>query len=232
MYCIMEAIKKYCIVTGGSGGLGKSVCNLLPSIGLSPIVCYRSNEALAHEIANVNNGLVLRINLSDFITEEDFTRNIATLIDKNSIISGAILLASPPPLLNSINKIDVDSFENHLRVSVLSNQILLSYLINTHFKPNKNGFIIGISSIATGGLNSPPIRGMGSYIVAKTALEKLLEVYKEEFSWLKVKIFKPGYIATNMLNVFHPRIIELLRENNNISNPDEIASSIIKEICQ
>ena len=88
---IEENFKKYVLVVGGSGGLGKAICNELKKIGLIPIIGWCNNEDKALEIAEESNGIALKIDLLNPIdsftnlNKFKFSKNIVGVIHSGSL---------------------------------------------------------------------------------------------------------------------------------------------------
>ena len=222
--------KRFFLVTGGSGGIGSSVCRQLSSKGFLPIVGYRSNKEHAEKVAAESEGFAVELNLSI----EDSIINAVNLIQKklskDDLLSGVILGASPPPDLFPFSRLDSEHFLNQFQVNVNGPQVLLSMLIKSFFKKNKAGQVIGILSNAIGSQDKLPNTGMGAYIVAKSAMQSLLFVCTAEYPWLNISTVSPSFTDTKMLEVFDDRYIELVAKQNTILHPDDVAKNILKLI--
>ena len=64
--CNMATVSahSYILVTGGAGGIGSALCRLLPAIGITPIVGFKTNATQAHILANELNGFAVNIDLN------------------------------------------------------------------------------------------------------------------------------------------------------------------------
>lgn len=219
----------YFIVTGGSGGIGASICEQLSNIGITPIICYKTNYESANSIARKTNGIPLQL---DFSSPSEISRKLNTLIktiEDPSKIKGAIIAASPPPKIGAPVSIDTRDLENHFLISVIGVHVFLSNLIQL-FKKNKCGTIVSILSEAIGNSTLPPNKNMGAYVIAKTAQKTLLSLYSQEYPWLTIHTINPSFTKTKMLDVFDKRYIELLDNNSKIFEPSDIAKMVIRLI--
>ncbi len=57
--------QKWFLVSGGSGGIGAAVCDLLAARGFEPVVAYHRNAAAAEAVAQRSGGRSLALDLSD-----------------------------------------------------------------------------------------------------------------------------------------------------------------------
>ena len=228
--CDLEAMtkKSYILVTGGSGGIGSAVCRLCPSYGFTPIIGFNINSSFAKTLAKDLGGLAVRINMDDQNSILAATHFISEEIGASGPLIGVVLGASPPPDLGTFLKISQEQLSRQINVNLFGPAVLLQWLIKTNFKKDKSGTIVGILSEAIGSENEAPVTGMGSYVVAKSALKSLLTVCSAEYPWLNVKTVSPGFTKTPMLDVFDPRYIEIIQAKAKISSPEAVAQQIME----
>ena len=230
----MEAMTcmSYVFVTGGSGGIGSAVCRLCPSFGFTPIIGYNTNAAKAHILAKEIKGLAVRIDMSDGNSILSAVKIITKEIGTSGSLAAVVLGASPPPALEPFLKISNEQLSYQINVNLIGPNILLQTLMKSFFKKKKAGTVVGILTEAIGSEDRPPATGMGSYVVAKTALKSLLSICSAEYSWLKVRTVSPGFTKTPMLDVFDPRYLEMVHARTPILAPEEVAMHIMEQIEQ
>lgn len=230
--CRMEAInpRHFMLVTGGSGGIGTSLCRLLPTIGITPIIGFKTNSKQAHALANDLNSFVVQIDMAENNSIENAIQIIVKNVQPPDSFVGVVLGASPPPEIEPFAHVTSDHLSHQFRVNVIGPQFLLKGLIKNFFQKKKNGTIIGILTKAIGSNGDPPATGMGAYVVAKSALKSLLSICSAEYTWLKVRAVSPGFTKTPMLDVFDSRYLEIIQDKNKILTPEEVAELIIKMI--
>ena len=228
----MEAMTctSYIFVTGGSGGIGSAVCRLCPSLGFTPIIGYNTNAADAHILAKEINGLAVHIDMSDGNSILNAAKVITREIGTSGSLAAVVLGASPPPALESFLKISNEQLSHQININLIGSNILLQAFIKSFFKKKKAGTVVGILTEAIGSEDRPPATGMGSYVVAKTALKGLLSICSAEYPWLKVRTVSPGFTKTKMLDVFDPRYLEIVHARTPISAPEEVAMHIMEQI--
>lgn len=224
---------QFVLVTGGSGGLGVAIGLELLKIGLIPILTYNNNLHRIQKISNLyENSICVQVNFESENSTLNLISKLSELTNKKGSIVGAVLCSSPAPKIKPFSQIGSESIEKHIRVNVISNYILINGLINNHFKVLKKGFIYGILTSAIGKTDSDEIftPGMASYTVGKSALNALLKACNAEYRWLKVETFNPGFIQTDMLQVFDSRYVELLISKNQVLTPEFVAMGVIRKI--
>jgi 3-oxoacyl-[acyl-carrier protein] reductase len=220
----------YFLVVGGSGGVGSAICKALIGRGLVPIIGYNSGKFIAEKLAEELGGISLRIDMNDDQSVFDSIESLANIVGEDDRLLGVVLAASPPPELLPFSKLDSSQLAKQFRVNVIGPQILLSGLIKNLFRKYKSGLIVGILSKAIGTHEKLPVAGMGAYVIGKSALESMLRVCSSEYPWMKVHFIRPGFIRTNMLNVFDSRYLEILEMQDQITSPEDIANQVLMEI--
>jgi 3-oxoacyl-[acyl-carrier protein] reductase len=230
--CIMAPLnpRSHILVTGGAGGIGSSICRLLPAIGITPIIGFNTSGIQAQILANELNSFAVKIDMAENHSIDEAIKKIATEFQSGDYLLGVVLGASPPPEIKPFNHISSEHLLHQFRVNVIGSQYLLKGLIKNFFNKTKSGTVIGILTNAIGSNGQPPATGMGAYIVAKSALNSLLSVCSAEYPWLKVRTIAPSFTQTPMLDVFDSRYLEIIKSRNKILTPDEVAKIIIEKI--
>ena len=226
----MTEKSNYVLVSGGSGGIGSALCRMLPTIGYRPIIAYRNHRERAEALATECLGQTLELDLTNDESIEQALTHLTDLIGTEGKLSGVVLAASPPPELLAFGKLTSSNLTHQFRVNVVGPQLLLAGLIKKFFRKEKSGFVIGILTEAIGNDSRPPATSMGAYIIAKTAMKGMLSVCAAEHQWLQVHTSSPGFTETEMLKVFDPRHLELMRMNTTFSTAEEAASRILEKI--
>lgn len=222
--------RSYILVTGGAGGIGSAICRLLPTIGITPIIGFKTNSTQAHTLANELNGFAVNIDMAENDSIEKAIQIIVEKVQSSDSFVGVVLGASPPPEIEPFNHITSDHLSHQFRVNVIGSQLLLKGLIKNFFHKKKTGTVIGILTKAISSDRHPPATGMAAYVIAKAALNSLLSVCSAEYPWLKVRTVTPGFTKTPMLDVFDSRYLEMIQAQNKISTPEEVARQIIEKI--
>jgi 3-oxoacyl-[acyl-carrier protein] reductase len=222
--------RSYILITGGSGGIGSSVCKLLSKLNIYPIIGFKRNKKHAEFLSKTYDGFPLYIDMGNADSVHEALNNILDNFKEKDDLKGVILCASPPPDIISFVDLKPEHFINQFNVNVVGAQILISGLIKYFFKKKNFGNIIGVLSEALGSDKQQLSSGMSSYIVAKKALETMLLACALENRWLNIKNVYPGFTDTKMLNAFDSRFLELIKLKKPFLQPDNVADVIIKQL--
>jgi NAD(P)-dependent dehydrogenase (short-subunit alcohol dehydrogenase family) len=193
---------KTILITGASSGIGKETAKLFQSKGWNVIATMRSPENES-ELKQLENVLVAKLDVLDLDSIQ------------NAFIEGVQKFGSIDVLLNNAGYGAYGPLEAFSRDQVLrqfnTNVIGLldvTRIVLPHFRQNKKGIIINISSI--GGKMTFP---MGSlYHGTKFAVEGISESLSYEVAQFggQVKIVEPGMIATD----FSGRSLVFINDEN------------------
>jgi NAD(P)-dependent dehydrogenase (short-subunit alcohol dehydrogenase family) len=151
----MKLKDKVAIVTGGSGGLGEGICLCLAREGAHVVVAARRLDLAEKVAAKVReNGQKAMAIQTDVRMADQCQNMVDTALDKMGCLDILVCNAgvdglptddsTPPPL---IEEMEVDDWKHVLDVN-LTGVFLCCRAIVPHFKKQKSGKIINISSIA------------------------------------------------------------------------------------
>jgi len=182
-------MKKTILVTGASSGIGKATAKLFHQNGWNVIATMRQPEK-EEELVNLDDVLVARLDVLD-----------ATSIEA-AIESGIKRFSRIDVLLNNagfgaygpLEATSIETIERQFDTNVIG-LLRTSKAILPHFRANKQGVIVNISSL--GGKIAFPLGSL--YHGTKFAVEGLSEAlsYELEAIGVKVKIIEPGMIRTD-----------------------------------
>ena len=225
-----SSAEKWFLVSGGSGGIGSAVCDLLGDRGFTPVVAYHRNAAAAEAVARRSGGFSLALDLSD----EASIRSAAAQLEAVPVLAGAVLAGSPPLSLAPFGKITADEMRQQWLVNVLGPQRLLAELVRHCFRKHRNGSVVGVLTRAMGGSTggdeiAGASSGMGAYVIAKHGMAGMLAMLAADYPWLRVRAVKPGYTETRMLDAFDERFLALQREKAPFQTPQQVAALIVEE---
>jgi 3-oxoacyl-[acyl-carrier protein] reductase len=189
---------KYALVTGGSRGIGKAVCEELAGMGYHILINYRSNKAEAEKTLESvrekgTNGLLMQFNIgnqkeTDEVLGEWIEKNpdnvIEVLVNNAGIRKDNLMLLMPPEDWREVLNTNVDGFYNVTRL-VLKGMIY-----------NKYGRIINIVSLS--GIKGLP--GQTNYSASKGAVIGATKALAQEVGrrGITVNAVAPGFIKTEM----------------------------------
>jgi len=182
-------MKKTILITGASSGIGKATAQLFHQNGWNVVVTMRKPENET-ELSSLDNVLLAKLDVLD-------VTSIAKAVDDGIRKFGKIDV-----LLNNAGYGAYGPLESFTREKIIRqfNTNVIGLLDVTrallpHFRKNKSGVIINISSV--GGKMTFPFGAL--YHGTKFAVEGISEAlyYETEAIGVRVKIVEPGAIATD-----------------------------------
>ncbi len=232
-------MKKTVLITGASTGIGKATAIYFQEKGWNVIATMRSPEK-EEELKQFENVLVERLDVTDI---NSINKAIANSIDKFGKIDVLVNNAG----YGAYGPLEAFPRENIVR-QFNTNVIGLldvTQAILPHFRKNKDGMIINISSV--GGRATFPLGAL--YHGTKFAVEAISEslAFELESIGVKVKIIEPGTIATDFagrsfdfqndenLKEYQPMVTALMTglqnvisDTNRIAPPSTVAEVIFE----
>ncbi|MFZ4927712.1 SDR family oxidoreductase [Chryseobacterium sp. Mn2064] len=196
------------LITGASSGIGKATAKLFQSKNWNVIATMRNPEAET-ELKNLERVLVTKLDVTDDQSISDAIRiGIAEFGNVDVLLNNAGYGAYGP--LEAFSKEQVVRQFNTNVIGLLE----VSKALIPHFRKNKNGMIINISSMA--GKMTLPFGAL--YHGSKFAVEGISEALNFELEQFggKMKIIEPGTIATE----FAGRSLDLQNDETIIEYQD------------
>lgn len=182
-------MKSTILITGASSGIGKATAQLFQSKGWNVIATMRNPEA-EQELAALENVLVTKLDVLDIDTIDNAVKQGIRQFGKIDVLLNNAGYGAYGPLESFPREKIIRQFNTNVIGLIDVTKALLP-----HFRSNKSGTIINISSI--GGKMTFPFGGL--YHGTKFAVEGISESlsYEMEAFGGKVKIIEPGAIATD-----------------------------------
>ena len=232
-------MKNTILITGASSGIGKATARYFQEKGWNVIATMRKPEK-EEELNQLENVLVARMD----VTELDSINNtVQAGIDKFGKIDVLVNNAG----YGAYGPLEVFPRENIIRqfnTNVIGLLDVTRALI-PHFRENKNGVIINVSSV--GGIATFPLGAL--YHGTKFAVEGITESLSFELEQIgvKAKIIEPGTIATDfagrsfdfqndktiaeyqpMINTMLAGIGDVTTDESRVSPPSAVAEVIFQ----
>lgn len=214
---------KYALVTGGSRGIGKAICEQLADDGYNILINYRSNKEAAEETLKVIEAKGVKGELMQFdvvdktavdavlgkwITEhtEDV---IEILINNAGIRNDALFMWMEEENWNSVLDINVKGFYN------VTKPVFAQMLTNRY------GRIVNIVSLS--GLKGMP--GQTNYSAAKAAIIGATKALAQEVGRAKITVnaVAPGFIKTEMIEGINEKDYKSHIPARRFGEPAEVA---------
>ena len=219
-------MKKTAIVTGASGGIGRTVALRLAADGFGVVVHYAGSAAKAEEVVNEitsAGGQAIAIQ-ADVAKPEDvqqlFEKTLKAFGQIDVVVNSAGIMALSP-----IAKGDVETFDKIIATNLRGTFLILSQA-SQHVA--EGGRIIAFSSSVLA-KNFPTY---GPYIASKAGVEGLVHVLANELRGrnITVNAVAPGQVETELfLKGKSDALIEELKKMNpleRLGQPEDMANLV------
>lgn len=182
-------MSKTILITGASSGIGKATAQFFQEKGWNVIATMRRPEN-EQELTQLENVLVTRLDVLDLASIDQAVEEGINRFGKIDVLLNNAGYGAYGPLEVFPRENIVRQFDTNV-IGLLD----VTRAITSHFRKNKSGTIINISSI--GGKMAFPFGSL--YHGTKFAVEGISEALSFEMQALgvKVKIVEPGFIATD-----------------------------------
>jgi NAD(P)-dependent dehydrogenase (short-subunit alcohol dehydrogenase family) len=187
---------KVAIVTGGSRGIGRSVCLGLAQAGATVVASSRNGEACATVVKEIESdgGRALAVE-ADVSIAADRTRLVATTVDA---FGGIDVLVNNAGVLKprSTLRVTEDELDGVIAVN-LKGPLFLSQEAFPHLEADGGGAIVNIGALGA----FQPMTGLGAYCAVKAAMVNWTSTMAKEWTprGVRVNLVVPGPVATDMI---------------------------------
>ena len=230
-------MRKTILITGSSSGIGKATAKHFQKQGWNVIATMRSPEK-EKELNTLENVQLEKLDVLDIVSIEQSIKNGISKFGKiDALVNNAGYGAYGP----------LESFPRENIIRQFNTNVIglmdVTRAIIPHFRENKSGAIVNISSI--GGQMTFALGSL--YHGTKFAVEGISEslYYEMKEIGVKVKIVEPGFIATDFggrsfdfqagdIEEYKPLIGALMKQwqnpNNTVSKPSLVAEVIYNAV--
>lgn len=216
----MDLQAKVAVVTGASSGIGEAIARKLSACGASLVLTARRTERLEALAAELGTPCVIYpARIDDAATPRALLDLALERFGRSDIlINNAGMFAS-----GTVETVDLDDMSQMIRVN-FDAVVRASYLFARHFKSQKSGAIVNISSIGAY-LTSP---GVGVYGGLKHALEVFTSALRVELSGTGIKVgtVAPGTTRTEIFDHLRARGQEVRADKTPPLDANDIAEAV------
>ena len=219
---------KVAIITGGSRGIGKSICETFAQNGCNVAFSYNNSKESAESLAKELNGYGIKAKAykSDASNFDDATKLVEDVLDDFGKIDILVNNAGikKDNLLMRMEKSDFDSVINTNLSSVFN---LTKASIKTFLK-QRNGSIINISSVVGVKGNA----GQSNYSASKAGIIGFSKSIALELGSRNIRsnVIAPGFIETDMTNSLSEDVINSWKESIPLKrggNPSDVGNACV-----
>ncbi len=217
---------KYALVTGGSGAIGKAICEKLAEMGYHILINYNSNKQKAEETlrsveAHGSSGEIIQFDVSDDEAvanaingwkEKNSDAYISVLVNNAGITKDNLMLWMEKHEWHQVINTSLNGFYN------VTSGLLKDMAIN------KFGRIINVVSLS--GIKGLP--GQTNYSAAKAGIIGATKALAQEMGRKKVTVnaVAPGYIQSEMTKDLDEKQLKKLIPVNRFGKAEEVADLV------
>jgi 3-oxoacyl-[acyl-carrier protein] reductase len=217
---------KYALVTGGSRGIGQSVCLQLAGMGYPILINYHSNK----EAAEYTRSLIEEKGG----TAELLPLDVANGQETDNILTGwqethpgdsvAILVNNAGLRLDNMMIFMQNTQWHQVMDTTMNGFFYITRRLLKDMLTNRWGRIINISSLS--GIKGLP--GQTNYSAAKAALIGASKALAQEVAPRKVtvNVVAPGFIQTDMIKDLDEKTLKAMIPAGRFGRPEEVASLV------
>ena len=219
---------KVAIITGGSRGIGKSICETFVQNGCDVAFTYNNSKESAESLAKELNGFGIKAKAykSDASNFDDATKLVEDVLNDFGKIDILVNNAGikKDNLLMRMEKSDFDSVINTNLSSVFN---LTKASIKTFLK-QRNGSIINISSVVGVKGNA----GQSNYSASKAGIIGFSKSIALELGSrnIRTNVIAPGFIETDMTDSLSEDVINSWKESIPLKrggNPSDVGNACV-----
>ena len=215
---------KNIIVTGASGGIGKSIIEKLNQAGSNILASGTKIEKLDELKVKFENIKILKFDISQSDKIEEFVENATNELGGNldCIVNNAGVTQD-----NLAIRMSLEEWKKVIDINLTSTFLISKFAIKKMLK-NKSGRIVNITSVVghTGNL------GQANYTASKAGITAMSKSLAIEYAKKNINIncISPGFIKTAMTDKLDEKFKETIISkipSARLGDPDDIANAVL-----
>ncbi|GAA3697325.1 SDR family oxidoreductase [Arthrobacter ginkgonis] len=181
------------LVTGGAGGIGRSIAEAFAAQGDRVVIADRDAAALARVAGELGVGAE-RIDITD---AAEVAGAVERIVAQHGPIDVLVNNAGLLSLHGALMELPVADYESILRVNVLGTYAVTQAVARHMAETGNGGAVVNVSSIGA----RQPTPGMGGYESSKAAVDAMTRWAAVELAphGIRVNAVSPGPVLTPML---------------------------------
>ncbi len=214
--------KKF-MITGASGGIGKSISKKIMN-QRGTLICTASNDEKLKELKNEfgNDHYYYKLDLSD---KNNLESNMKKISNDHKDIYGLINNAG----MNSDNlflRMNSEQWAKVIDVNLNSNYFIIKEILPLMVK-NRSGVILGIASVVA--LTGNP--GQANYTASKSAIISMYKSIALEVAQrnIRVNVIAPGFIQTAMTDKLNKIQVDTILDKipqKKLGTPEDVSNAV------
>ena len=222
-----ETNNQVALVTGGSRGIGRAICERLARDGYTVVVNYLSRRDAAEEVCRtIHEGAGRAWHRQADVTKQEEVRalfetireregRLDVLINNAGRLHEALFALTPAARFQEI-------LHDNVMGTVLCSQAALRLML-----AQRSGRIINISSVSA--MRTPA--GLSAYAASKAAINALTQCLAREVAALGIRVnaLAPSLVETEMTLTTNPEVLDFrIRRNplKRMARADEVAAAV------
>jgi 3-oxoacyl-[acyl-carrier protein] reductase len=217
------------LVTGGSGGIGRAICERLAADGFKVAVHFRSNAAAANAVVERigSKGGTAQAFGADLTDPEQVKALVARVVSAFGGVDVLVNNASPHIVAKPFDLLSWNDFDGHFRAQVGAAFFLCQEVV-PRMKTRKQGRIINITSMVADGTPTPQ---WTTYAVAKSALATFTRALAVELgpSGIRVNNVAPGMTDTALVGDIPEKARLIVAQQTplrRLADPTDVAGAV------
>ena len=214
---------KNIIITGASGGIGKSIIEKLNDAGANILASGTKTEKLEELKNKFNNIKILKFDISQSEKIEEFVENASNeLGGVDCIINNAGITQD-----NLAIRMSLEEWKKVIDINLTSTFLMSKFSIKKMLK-NKKGKVINITSVVghTGNL------GQVNYTASKAGIIAMSKSLALEYAKKNINIncISPGFIKTAMTDKIDEKFKDIIIQkipSARLGEPEDIANAVL-----
>ncbi len=220
----MNQEKKVCLVTGGTKGLGLSICRDLYAGGYEVVACSRKLTEQLQSLMDESEGRVhfRELDLADIDGLHDWSKQFITdfgvpyaLINNAAVAHDGVLGTMHDSQIAQV-----------ISTNVTGTIILTKYISRTMLR-KRSGRVINISSI----IGSTGFNGLSVYAASKAAMNGFTKSLSRELGRVGITVnsVAPGYMKTDMSGGIDDKQFDQITRRSalrRLAETDEVATAV------
>ncbi|MDO4754002.1 MAG: beta-ketoacyl-ACP reductase [Bacillota bacterium] len=218
----MRLAGKVAIVTGGSRGIGRAICEKFAAEGAKMVITTASTSVPKFDQENI---VGYQVNITDKAAVEAFVQDVKEKYGAVDVLVNNAGITRD----GLINKLTEEMWDEVINVN-LKGVFYITQAVGPMMMEQGKGSIINVSSVVGEYGNI----GQTNYSATKAGVIGMMKSWAKEFARkgaaVRVNSIAPGFINTDMMKTVPDKVLDPIREKTmlgRLGEPEEIANAAL-----